>query len=377
VRRRTTLFTYFLLALTVALIVRVPVLNSPNSTLQELPTDGENPQLHDCGIFVLRKMHDFCCEEDVITIESEAYGRLGNRIITLRKVLRVAAISGCHVRLQSRFLRGWDPGWNFFENQATNSTARTGACIQRSNKDWYNYNEFRQTTMPSERIGCAIDRAVSTYFATNSSHVFGQKCSSNDYLAVHIRSGDTMKGIFNASTGDFKPTGFHRLYGPFPTAFYAHVIKEVALDKRVVVCCEDTDNPACEFLLKVGIIAQNIEIRIRQPLIADLQVLNCANDIALSYGTFREAVLLRKESRVVHDFSETTTEHEACGADYDAIMYHIKDHDKRNAYLQHVRHDNWMNTAHQRFVVDTMYEMGTRRCSRSTGFHYKIPAWSS
>ena len=264
-----------------------------NQLERTLETVSTGLEAGNCDIFTLARAVDFSHDyRAVITVEKNYWGRLGNRIIALKKVLRAALVSGCHVRLEQGLLEEWDPDWDFFANQFVVNETRSAPCVQKNNKQWYNYDEFSVGKLETEHMKCAIDKAIATYFSTNESHSFGKKCVNDSYVAIHIRSGDTIKGYYNTTTGDYIPTRAHKLYGPYPTSFYARVLHKFLAVERVVVCCEDMDNPSCEFFKKLSLSVKNIEVRVGQPLIEDLHLLNCAKDVAVSYGTFREAMLL-------------------------------------------------------------------------------------
>jgi len=340
----------------------------------------------DCDIFTLLSKSELTIEEaDIIYVERKLYGRLGNNIIAFRKVLREAITTGCHVYLQGPVTKDWDPGWNFLQNKLTaHANSRKSACRNLSNMEWYFFDEFISQlsiagshVVDDEFVSCAVDLTVSRYFSVNKTHAFGTACPDENYTALHVRGGDTINGNFNTTTGEYYSVAAHALYGPYPTAYFASVLRQVGTSQNIIVCCEDLHNPTCVFFQKMSITMNNIEVRVAQPLLDDLIILNCAVRIAVSFGTFKEAFMIWRRGKQFHEFSTAIVRNTTCPDRDTDVTYHFIDNaDDQSTYNSEIRSTNWKNTAYQRNLVDKSYEIGTHVCKHSLPvFHYPIPVF--
>jgi hypothetical protein len=300
-------------------------------------------------------------------------------------MLEDALVRGCHVRILDDMLPGWRSESTFFANtQIDGLRSKHARCRKLSGRRWYDtYLKSKdalreQNGFADDRMSIAVDAstvtdAISRYFETNTTHAFGRACESvgDDVLAVHVRAGDIVSGSYSRWTGNFvaKEPSKHTTYGPFPTSYYASVqsyASESGLHMRVF--CEDLNNPTCMFFKQLAAILPNVTMRLGQDLISDLVEFNCASRVAFSYGSFRDAIVLRNRPLQTHDFFFDRNEAEtACSrasrgssARHRRYFFALKSDEKE--YQNSIRRNNWRNTARQRHLVDKHYQIGFIEC---------------
>lgn len=323
---------------------------------------------------------------DVTVIEG-TYGRLGNRIRAMRLAINSALDQGCHIRLP-QVLDGEEPEWCYVQNLKLRDHHW---CAQTSAENWF----FERDTIPpdeyvrrhdeslvnnigeNDEMAKCVEYVVQQYFSVNETHAFNKPCPKYEIFAMHVRSGDVTSGQFDTETGIYQPHGVHGSYGLFPTAYYVAAMK-YALEggyAKVLVFCEDDGNPTCDFFVKLQELESSLEVRMSTPLLEDLYYLNCAAQVAVSFGTFFQAYSIIQRPKVFHVFSETmlrSNENKTatcqklmpiyCNGCRDLKLYYLSDVDESVKYTSHVR-QHWRNTAYQRYLVNKAYIVESISCS--------------
>ena len=324
-------------------------------------------------------------DADVISVK-RWYGRLGNRVRIFATMLEDALVRGCHVRILDDMLPVWKSENTFFANKQVDGVRnkRTAKrCRKLSGRRWYatylksNDALRQQNGSADDRMliadGSVVTDSISRYFETNMTHAFGRSCESvgDDVLAVHVRAGDIVSGSYSRWTGHFvaKEPSKHTTYGPFPTSYYASVqsyASESALQVRVF--CEDLNNPTCMFFQQLAAVLPNVTMRLGRDLISDLVEFNCASRVAFSYGSFRDALVLRNRPLRTHDFffdrneAETACSRASRGSSARHRRYFFALKSDEIEYQKSIRRNNWRNTARQRHLVDKHYQIGFVEC---------------
>lgn len=147
------------------------------------------------------------------------YGRLGNRLVWLAKMLSFAARECCDVALPHDILDGWQSDkvhFNHAPRCLRNLSRGQAVCGSRTAEAWYRTNE--------DITECAVT-TLKQYFSVNKSHVLGIECPAKQYAAFHIRSGDVVAGEYSPDTGVYTPNkGIHPKYTLYPTSYYVAVL---------------------------------------------------------------------------------------------------------------------------------------------------------
>ncbi|WP_051953387.1 discoidin domain-containing protein [Methylocapsa aurea] len=180
--------------------------------------------------------------------------------------------------------------------------------------------------------------------------------SFQDFLAIHIRSGDLF------ADGN----AVHAGYRQPPLSFYILVIRRLLANgtiNRVLIVYEDRGNP-CVDALEEYLTAEGIQFRSQSGTLAeDLSALVDAPHLVFGLGTFGYAVCrLSTRIQTVHYFAPSP------GVSYESIpgidkVYSV--HDREGSYI---KVGDWHNTAEQRrlmcsYPVDAL-EVREFNCSR-------------
>ena len=157
------------------------------------------------------------------------YGRLGNRLLLLNKLVAAAQTYCCGVSIPANIVDGWHPllDDNTFVN--LNTTCRTHldvnqstcASKSKSGRDWF-YSRIEN----SQQVAC-FKPLMQRYLQINSTHAVGKKCPESPHAVVHVRSGDIARGSFNTTTGTWAPGRVHPGYGPYPTSYYVAALHDM------------------------------------------------------------------------------------------------------------------------------------------------------
>ena len=347
-----------------------------------------NPKTHHARmIFTLMKKPSAGYDDADIVSVRRWYGRLGNRVRTLAMMLENALVHGCHVRILDNMLPGWKSESTFFANRQVDvlRNKHPRRCRKLSGRRWYEmYLKSHYKGALRQQNGFADDgvaipddstvtAVISRYFETNATHAFGRACESvgDDVLAVHVRAGDIVSGYYSHWTGNFvaKHPSKHTTYGPFPTSYYASVQRYASESgSQVRVFCEDLNNPTCIFFQQLAAMFPNVTMRVGQDLISDLVEFNCASRVAFSFGSFRDAIILRNRPLQTHDFffdrneAETTCSRTSSGSGARHRRYFFAFKSDEEEYKKSIRRNNWRNTALQRHLVDKHYRIGFIEC---------------
>ena len=288
------------------------------------------------------------------------YGRLGNRLSLLYKLVASAEANCCGVSLPTNILDGWHPllDASTFANLDATCEARldvnqsTCASRSKSGKDWFYFTVERQPA--------CYKPLMQRYFGINSTHALGKKCPNLPHVVLHVRTGDVTRGSFNMTTEVWVPGSVHAEYFPFPTSYYLAALNNMT--KRAVssttyyVLCEDSGNPTCDYFLNAALFAQiNLRVRIGQPLLEDIHLLLCAEEVAVSRGTFQNIIALSTKKQIVHAFTNNPS---ACaGQRTSPYTYYIDDVSQQHLYSKSAV--RWRNTGYQRFIVNQKYTIQT------------------
>lgn len=299
-----------------------------------------------------------------VVISTKHYGRLGNRIASVGKMVATAQRECCDISIPSDLLSGWSPSSTKFANSDKlcsysdgGNITTTKKCPAKAGKDWF----YDQVSFSNTTGQCSVN-ILRSYFGINGTHVLDRACRPEPYLVLHVRSGDVTRGSYNISNGNFVSGDVHQGYWIFPTSYYVAVIQSIfnRLGKppRIFALCESMSNPSCIFLQKLSVIYNGtFTLRIGQPLLDDLVILLCAAEVATSNGTFKRVLDLSHRLQVKHDFSLTP---KATCIGTNLKLYWIKNEGERNTFSNHVR--PWLNSGYQRYLSDTFYEMGMTLC---------------
>ena len=335
-----------------------------------------------CGNF-FQPTQDSLNSSETIIVDNEFYGRLGNRILTYKSILRHALRSGCHVKLRRDVLEGWDPGWDTLLNTLRTEKVYTNyTCEYLPHRDWFWYEirngidengmiRYGTHELTRADVECATNSVISRYFSTNETHVLGSACPNEvRFAAVHVRGGDTMSWEWRNKR--FVSLNAEPGYGPHPTSYYVTAISHMLQQgsDKVIICCEDLANPTCAILQFLSDMDDRITVRVSQDLLDDLYFLSCANDVAISTGTFYHAFLIRAGTRTVRSYrteASNSKRDDRCSVRDPRVRvvdYFIKDDFKRQEYYEAVQAANWNNTLYQRFLVNERHEIKTTDCHR-------------
>ncbi len=321
-----------------------------------------------CSLF--RESEDGSVPDNITIHMSSFYGRLGNRLTALSHMIGVAETERCHVSLPGDVLPGWSTSHRIYsavkrdtrmlQLNDSDSHSRSGLCMSRDGEFW-----FRHKTNST----CHLHLLMRRYFAINSTHSFGKRCQTNEYTALHIRSGDVTSGDFDMLTETYVPNKVNHNYGLFPTSYYLSVIDNVrsrrGVDWRIMVFCEDLSNPTCEFFRKVSSIDNHVELRIGQDLVSDLHLMLCGSEIAESRGSFNAALELSVVCRMKHTF--VGSEPNSCK---NGTSYPVRNQHKVvtvahwiEPALEASKYENltkfWKNTGYQRSQVNAFRGMNS------------------
>ena len=289
----------------------------------------------------------------------EPFGRLGNKVEVAFKMLRHGLLSGCHVQLPADLLAGWDPGFKLLFNRYADTSNGTTLCKQLSAREWFFHEDETPDPLVADQslfiksisahrntykefITKSLRSALNLYFASNATHSFGKPCKDGLTFAIHIRGGDTTSGHYSRDHGNFVPSepDAHTLYGPYPTSYFLSVL-HLALQLRysVVIFCEDLSSPTCELFDKIGLLWENVHVRVGRPLVEDLHEMNCAQHVAFSFGTFRSAMLLRERPTCVHDFVFHKPEDNTCAPSC-SFFHYFRQPTEASQYIDDIRSNN-------------------------------------
>ena len=299
---------------------------------------------------------------------SDMFGRLGNRIALVRNMLYFAYINGCDVRINGRILDSWEPKFSTFARNPAlkeDPQERFGVvefrerqdCGEKSGQDWYFMQESIKTTLESApATNCSVSAtALKHYFEVNRTHALGARCEETTTFAVHVRSGDVSSGNFDTN-GTYVPNDVHPDYWLFPTSYYLSAILWAVERKfsKIYVLCESFENPTCETIVKLATFVPTIVVRHNQALLDDLHILLCADEVAVSQGTFKNVLLFTAKPPTVHVFSKVAVS----SCNYKQVRYFIADEAERNSFETEIA-GGWKNTAWHRHLVDKHYNITT------------------
>jgi len=294
--------------------------------------------------------------------EGKFYGRLGNRLTAVKNMISTAETEGCNVVIPGEILSGWRTEQQYFMHTSIASFESNFStqCLPMASSQWY----YLPTTSPPK----CFNHLMRQYFDINKTGTLGHRCKSSAFVALHVRSGDVTEGEFNKTSGNFVPSTGVQIeeYGLFPTSYYLSVMSEVRSRRgqgyQVVVFCEDLGNPTCNFFRKLAYLETNVEIRIGQPLIDDLHLMLCAEEVATSRGTFSRVFELSMKRQRTHIYFDSSSQVPCSKASAtqqneiwksDKVAHWISSPTESSAFRNATR--RWKNTSYQRDVVDKYF----------------------
>lgn len=288
---------------------------------------------------------------------SGRYGRLGNRLSVALKMAVVASQCNCSLSIADDLVEQYVPPFVGFKNTQSDGTLGI-TCTTMTEDEWFHSEEPNNRTVDD---WCNAVNVLRLYLQSNRTHALGEKCPSDPFVVFHVRSGDIASGSYENSEQFYVPSeSIHNAYGPPPSAYYAKVLQQNQQTK-VFVLCETEDNPTCGFFQKVASFS-NVELRIKAPLLEDVRLLMCAQQVAVSVGTFRN-ILLLSEGQHIHQFSsEHVSQCSKAPHEYAKTMYFMKDTEQQQLYNEGVL-KNWKNNAYQRHLLNLHYEMEQTECT--------------
>ena len=294
--------------------------------------------------------------------EGKFYGRLGNRLTAVKNMISTAEAEGCNFVIPGEILSGWRTEKQYFMHTSIASFESNFStqCLPMASSQWY----YLSTPSPPK----CYNHLMRQYFDINKTHTLGHRCKSSAFVAFHVRSGDVAEGEFNKTSGDFVPSTHAHIeeYGLFPTSYYLSVISEVRSRRgrgyQVIVFCEDLGNPTCIFFRKLAHLEANVEIRIGQPLIDDLHLMLCAEEVATSRGTFSQVFELSVKRQRTHAYFDSSSQVPCSKASAtqqneiwksDKVAHWILSPTESSAFRNATR--RWKNTSYQRDAVDKYF----------------------
>jgi len=274
-------------------------------------------------------------------------------------MIQHAETNCCSVILSENILDGWIPPVSQFVTSCAASSSH--ACVEKSGQEWYLFNRSEDLwDFPESQCSLALLRK---YFAVNSTHALGRMCPSTPHAALHVRSGDVAQGYYDQGLGTYRPTSQNSGYWFHPTSFYAAVVRNIRrrdLGLKIIIFCEDMNNPTCDFFQKVASLGDNnIEMRVARPLLDDLFTMLCAQEIATSNGSFKRIFRVSTFLRVLHHFSlskiKCAQEAHEDSKLRSVVAYWIKDDHMAATFANDTR--PWKNTGYQRFLANRAVDM--------------------
>ena len=290
------------------------------------------------------------------------YGRLGNRLHLLNKLVAAAQTYCCGVSIPANIVDGWHPLLDDTTFVNLNTTCRTHLDVNQStcaSKSKSGHDWFYSRIENSQQLAC-FKPLMQRYLQINSTHAVGKKCPESPHAVVHVRSGDIARGSFNTTTGTWAPGSVHAGYGPYPTSYYVaalhNMTKRAASSTIFYVLCEDVQNPTCDFFQKAALnFPFPLQVRIGKPLLEDIHLLLCANEVVVSKGFFARILALSSKKQIVHDFIQDPRRcRSQDGLHY---LYYISDFPQLSLYAESIK--VWHNTGYQRFMVNKYYTIQT------------------
>jgi len=205
-------------------------------------------------------------------------------------------------------------------------------------------------------------------------HAYGMACPREPLFSIHIRSGDTTQGSYEKDSGQYRPAEVHQDYAPYPTSFYAQVLrKALELENtRLFVFCEDYSSPSCSTLSNIAVSVPRIELRIGMPLEEDLRMLACSKDVAISPGTFFKAITIGSKHIYTFEHYSRLKKKTRCTIKWSFCQhfirpgeiltkYFISDESEANEFERATK--QWKNNDYQRYLVDKGFPMNSTVCS--------------
>ena len=254
----------------------------------------------------------------------------------------------CGVHIPKDMLPGWSPPESSWVHDS--SMLHNNTCSSRAGREWL--AQFFRTKPVSSRCYLQLMRQ---YLNINYTHVLGEPCSSTEHVALHVRSGDVVRGDFSED-GTYRPQPVYPGRGLHPTAFYISVIPETrkrrGREVPFFVFCETMGNPTCEYFEKLSLLEENVVLKVGQPLIDDLRLMMCASEVAESRGTFSNAFELSPKPQIRHTFSDKPWNGDKLRLH---VIHWITSSEQAVMYTKLMK--VWNNTGFQRHEVDAAYEI--------------------
>lgn len=336
----------------------VEILNTFDSTL---PHQKKGNYVGGCLSFREVKANATLTKSRTVSM-TNLFGRLGNRISAVSKMVAVAESRGCDVALPRNLLDGRQGSrreWIWLGPEVRKRSDSYEFCPQRTGKEWF-------TTGPLSAPVCHL-KLLQAYFGINLTHVFDRQCLTQNHVALHVRSGDITTGSWDKNTGTYQsaPVGKgwsqHSL---FPTSYYTSVIRNTRARRGnstiFYVFCEDLGNPTCGYFQNLSSLDKKIVLQVGKELIDDLHLMLCASEIAESRGTFRLVFRMSHTVQVIHTFVDKPIEcidenPQHSSREIKSFKYWLELDGESTRYSNFMR--KWSNSGFQRHKVNAQYEI--------------------
>jgi len=309
-------------------------------------------------------------------------------MITIENMILESIASNCLVLLPSRILGlpFYMPSCNAF-NATQNYRAKKKKCLHKSAEHFYFAKHASTGTLISDlrhTHGSVLESLLKRYLSINETHAYGMACPREPLFSIHIRSGDVTQGFYEKNSGQYRPAEVHQDYAPYPTSFYAQVLRK-ALEKenvRILIFCEDCSSPSCETIKTLSVSLPRVEMRVGMPLEEDLRLLACSKDVAISPGTFFKAFTVgskhiytfehysrlqrMKKKKKIRDSARCSMKwslfRDVIKPGVRLTKYFISDEPEANEFERATK--EWKNNDYQRHLVKKDYPMNLSVCSQ-------------
>jgi hypothetical protein len=306
-------------------------------------------------------------------VPSEPFGRLGNVFLVFIFAVLEAWQNSCHLELPDvlEALPGWRSNCKIIYNARASSflsrfSSGRNSCGVRSFADFG--KEYRTSNLLDVHAMEFSFDILGLYTETNETHAYGKVCDTPHKLALHLRSGDIVKGYFS-SDGTYIQQTTHSLSSgvtsrtPYTTAFYLKVIERLLEPNpwlSVRIYTEDTFSPSYVMLHPLKAMS-NTDIFVGRPLFQDVQDMTCSSDLASSRGSFLYAVTLRYKFQRLHFQSDSIKSPYRCHMPNRQGYYLAND----TAYIGMLK-SGWENSVRQRDIINRDFSVKLSQCERCT-----------
>jgi hypothetical protein len=319
---------------------------------------------------------------DVVSLsnqDSKFFGRLGNILISFENMIYESIASNCLIHLPPRVsgLPFYTPSCNIF-NATQKSSPRSKTCMHGTLENFFYLSKTsngKSIVEMRSSYGAVVDSLLKTYMTINDTHAYGMACPSESIFSIHIRSGDITRGTYNKKSGHYEPGHVHEKYSPFPTSYYAHVLRHALQSNvdRIIIFCENLSNPGCSAFETFIVTLPRAEMSVGTSLQNDLKLLSCSNEVAISAGTFFKAFTMRRKHIHTFEYLSLHTDGLDCSTInflwFEEVMrigtnltkYFMIDKKQASDFERET--NVWKNNEYQRALINKDFKMNSTTCS--------------